>query len=100
MASYLKCPHCGYEPEYGVRVCRGCQAEIVYGPFLVTKVRGGCGFTAIGVVLLACSYANGIASSPQQVGYGFIACIILFFLGYGFTSFTKRAKITFRRAYL
>lgn len=27
----LKCPHCALTTEYGVRVCRGCHAEVKYG---------------------------------------------------------------------
>lgn len=38
----LKCPHCGFEPEYGVTVCRGCGAEIMYGPTFGERVGSGC----------------------------------------------------------
>lgn len=27
----IKCPHCALTTEYGVRVCRGCHAEVKYG---------------------------------------------------------------------
>jgi hypothetical protein len=32
MADTLGCPHCHAEIPHGARVCRGCQAEVEYGP--------------------------------------------------------------------
>ncbi|HCR3332380.1 TPA: hypothetical protein ON523_002109 [Morganella morganii] len=36
----IECPHCKSEIPHGANVCRGCQAEISYGPsgisFLIT----------------------------------------------------------------
>lgn len=29
--SFIICPHCGTETERGYSVCRGCQAEVIYG---------------------------------------------------------------------
>ena len=32
MSDVLGCPHCHAEIPHGARVCRGCQAEVEYGP--------------------------------------------------------------------
>lgn len=34
----LKCPYCHYESEYGVSVCRGCKAEILYRPRIAEEL--------------------------------------------------------------
>ena len=40
----LRCPLCGEGAPFGATVCRGCQAEIVYGPTPQEKsdLRIGC----------------------------------------------------------
>lgn len=27
----MRCPHCGFDCRFGVGVCQGCGAEVVYG---------------------------------------------------------------------
>jgi len=38
----LECPHCGFETPYGLTVCKGCQAEIVYGATSREELGYGC----------------------------------------------------------
>lgn len=45
----IKCPHCFFVSTLGVRVCRGCNAEVLYGPHFGMAFSG-----AIGMFILAC----------------------------------------------
>jgi len=62
---HLTCPHCYAEVPHGARVCRGCHAEVEYGPpgwlivvLLIFSISFrswvvGIGVFIIGLVLLA-----------------------------------------------
>ena len=56
----LICPHCGFECQYGVRVCRGCQAEILYGPTFGESIGMGCVGGIIGIVGLTILISLGV----------------------------------------
>ena len=49
----LKCPFCGFTPEYGVHVCQGCQAEVLYTPTIKEYFSYGLFFSLVsfGIVL-------------------------------------------------
>lgn len=58
----LLCPFCGFESQYGLRVCRGCQAEILYAATANEIQRAaitGAGAVVILVVCLSDTFGAG-----------------------------------------
>lgn len=87
MASRLKCPHCGYEPEYGVHVCQGCQSEIIYGYTQTQILQGGCAATVLGLLLTA----------TFDISIVIVAALIAFVIGCGYMYSSGKGHVTFRR---
>ena len=100
--TFLKCPHCGYEPEYGVHVCQGCQSEIVYGVTPAVIILGGCAMVLLGAMILpfcviipfiGTGILNTMSSNPILLGS---LAVILFVYGCR-VQYNRRKTITFHR---
>lgn len=54
----LRCPLCGERAQFGVTVCRGCQAEIVYGPTVQERFDLGIGCLFLGLIVAAILFTH------------------------------------------
>lgn len=54
----LRCPLCGEGAPFGASVCRGCQAEIVYGPTSREKTDLRVGCLVLGLVVAAILFTH------------------------------------------
>ena len=50
--SEIACPHCHYVSQNGVKVCIGCQAEVVYGS-TSSEIKTAMLFGGIGASILS-----------------------------------------------
>jgi hypothetical protein len=87
--SEVTCPHCHGAVSHGAKVCRGCQAEVEYGPppFLY-------------LVLLIISMILGFkVSAILPEFFGWVVAIACFASGLiGLNKFFKK-RINFKRIY-
>ena len=99
MTDLEKCPHCATVVESSVRVCRGCGAEVVYGP--TTNEMGGCG-CALAVVfgIAGTAFATQVLSIPEKKaeGWGGGGALIGFVIGF-ILSFVAYKGRRFLRSY-
>ena len=49
----MSCPYCSERAPYGVTVCRGCQAEIVYGETFKEQLQTVAGSVLAGLMVAA-----------------------------------------------
>lgn len=90
--SDLICPHCRNKVPRGATVCRGCHAELKYGPS-----NGPFAFAAIASLVVGAEIDKFLPSSLSVVGW-FVgaACFI------GIAGFIKnhyKDRVVFRRVY-
>jgi hypothetical protein len=89
---YLICPHCRVNAPIGATVCRGCQAEIEYGPprlayisLLLVSIHSG--FKVHQILLFNLPYL------------GWIIGIVIFIAGSVFLEKLFATRIVFKRGY-
>lgn len=82
---FLTCPHCGKDSQYGISVCSGCQAEVLYRvtskELLIGFLGGGVvGFIFPVVVIHYVSlYFNGLNDFWAELSMFFLfICFIIF----------------------
>ena len=91
------CPHCGTETERGYSVCRGCQAEVIYGARPEELGWGGIVGGAIATVLLRQLLAG--PKSNLMDGYTFYVFIALTILAGMIVARIHKGNIRFFRNY-
>ncbi len=99
--SDLICPHCRETVTHGATVCRGCQAEIVYGEW-PTYWKG--------IILIACIVVGGMSWKltllivPDSLAYMVGVVWFVAFFGTYFAAVIKlrsryRDRVIFKRIY-
>lgn len=89
MQCCLDCPWCGFEVRYGVLVCRGCNADVVYG---ATKREKRKAFTGGLVVSLIVSQCASTSISRLRFGPGDIALALGLLVAGGVLAVLIRCK--------
>ena len=83
----MKCPFCHASVPHGATVCRGCQAEVEYGPPQAA---------IIGVLLLAAFAGWFIGSSTHAIA-GWITLVILAVAGVIGCAKIFKNRVNFKR---
>lgn len=85
----LPCPFCGFESQYGLRVCRGCQAEILYAATANEIQRAAVAGAGVVVILVLCLSDILGAGFLRSSGIGIVAVLAC---AVSLTAATQKAK--------
>lgn len=99
MARSLKCPFCFYESPHGVQVCRGCNADVVYGMTDGESgcLKGVCFLSLLGLGVLSWPFLKQFA--PWKLAAAFFGLFFLgIFVSYLLYDMLVRDKVTFVRS--
>ncbi|CAM7676798.1 MULTISPECIES: hypothetical protein [Enterobacterales] len=88
----IECPHCKSEIPHGANVCRGCQAEISYGP-------SGFSYAITLIVPIVCGYflAKKVDAELLKWVLFFVAAVPLWWLLGKYLLVRKADRINFER---
>jgi hypothetical protein len=86
--SNLNCPHCHNKVPRGAKVCRGCQAELQYGPPKIVVLLAFVAATFVGAIAGRMSHTFG------WISFG----VILVATQYGIARAFKD-RVIFKRIY-
>ncbi|EMB9957254.1 hypothetical protein U9665_001396 [Escherichia coli] len=88
----IECPHCKSEIPHGANVCRGCQAEISYGPSGFSYA-----ITLIVPIVLGYFLAKQVDTGLLKWILFFVAAIPSFWFFRKFLILRKADRINFER---
>ncbi|HBN50422.1 putative membrane protein YeaQ/YmgE (transglycosylase-associated protein family) [Thalassospira sp. MBR-102] len=79
--SEIACPHCHYVSQNGVKVCIGCQAEVVYGStsseIKTAMLFGGIGASILSSIIMANFFGYSFAAMLVFAAIGAVVAVVL-----------------------
>lgn len=88
----LTCPHCLNHVPYGAKVCRGCQAELKYGPSVKMQLS-----VFVAAVVVGSIVGHVLPRSMSLIGW--VSFIGVFFLLYKWMNRVHGDRVIFKRIY-